>query len=59
MTIDDATTLQLEWGDQLCGHPDIIAETQAAGIIHDNWRCTKCGGLVEYDGWRSSCDGRD
>ena len=59
MTIEEANALQSEWGNQPCGHPDIIAEKQPEGVFHDNWRCTQCGGLVDYDGWRRLSDPRD
>jgi hypothetical protein len=54
MTSDEATALQQQWGDKPCNHPDIIAERDADGRATDNWRCTDCGLIVEYDEWRRS-----
>jgi hypothetical protein len=52
MTIEEANELQVEWGDRPCEHPDIIAESPAENVFQDDWRCTQCGALVDYDEWR-------
>lgn len=54
MNSDEAQELQRQWGDKPCNHPDIIAEREADGRDTDNWWCTQCGQLADYNEWQRS-----
>jgi len=51
MNNNEANELQEQWAKKPCDHQDIIAETES---FVEKWRCVQCGGLVDYDEWRSS-----
>ena len=51
MNSDEVRKLQEQWGDKPCDHPDLKAQCDSQG---DDWRCTQCGSMLDFDSWQGS-----